>query len=340
MARALERISLLFPVWVSLFVGIAIFEPAIFTWFSGILIPLGLAGIMLSMGLTLLPADFKRVLAFPLPVLLGVLFQYTIMPLLGYGIGLMLELDPPLRAGLVLVASCPGGTASNVVAFLARTNVALSVSMTAVSTLLSALATPTAVEILLSGSSIDVSFLGLLKSTILVVVLPVLGGVLLNHSFGGTELVHRLKPALPALAVLLICLIVASVIGKDRALLLESGLMILLATVLLHSGGFLLGYVFTRLILRFRPDVEGMARTISIEVGMQNSGLGVVLARAHFVHPAVALPAAVSSMVHSLIGSGLSVLWRKVWPLEDSSGSGLQYLNMNQASQSRGQKTE
>ncbi len=315
MARTLERISLLFPVWVSIFVGLALIEPSIFTWFSGILIPLGLAGIMLSMGLTLLPADFRRVLSFPLPVLLGVLFQYTIMPVLGYSIGLMLDMEPPLRAGLVLVASCPGGTASNVVAFLARANVALSVTMTAVSTLLSALATPAAVELLLRGSSIDVSFLGLLRSTLLVVVLPVLGGVLLNRFFGKTRLVHRAKPALPAVAVLLICLIVASVIGKDRSLLLESGWMILLATVLLHSGGFLLGYVFTRLILHFRRDVEGMARTISIEVGMQNSGLGVVLARAHFPHPAVALPAAVSSVVHSLIGSALSVLWRKVWPI-------------------------
>lgn len=317
MARIFERIGLLFPLWIAICVSIAIVEPSVFTWFSGLLIPLGLAGIMLSMGLTLLPSDFKRILAFPVPILLGVLFQYTIMPALGYAIGILLEMDAPLRAGLILVASCPGGTASNVVALLARANVALSVSMTAVSTLLSALATPAAVEILLSGSSIDVSFLGLLRSTVLIVVLPVLGGVLLNRYFGKESFMHRMKPALPAVAVLLICLIVASVIGKDRNLLLESGWLILLAAIILHSVGFFLGYLFTRIALHFRPDVENMARTISIEVGMQNSGLGVVLARAHFAHPAVALPAAVSSVVHSLIGSALSVVWRKIYPVND-----------------------
>jgi len=308
----LARISLLFPVWVCLCVSLSLMDPSLFTWFSGIWIQLGLAGIMLSMGLTLLPVDFQRILAFPVPVILGVLFQYTIMPALGYFIGTALNMEPALKAGLVLVASCPGGTASNVVVFLSRANVALSVSMTAVSTLISALATPTAVELLLAGSEIQVSFMGLLKSTLLVVVAPVIAGVALNRFLGRKRLIHGLKPALPVIAVVLICLIVASVIGQDRALLLESGPIIVLATVLLHSGGFLLGYIFTRLVLHFRPDVEGLARTISIEVGMQNSGLGVVLARTHFQQPAVALPPAVSSVVHSLIGSALSVLWRKV----------------------------
>ncbi|MCB1170887.1 MAG: bile acid:sodium symporter family protein, partial [Leptospiraceae bacterium] len=261
-----------------------------------------------------LPLDFERVFKFPLPVLLGILLQYTIMPFLGYAIGTLLGLSPGIKAGLVLVASCPGGTASNVVAFLARANVALSVTMTAFSTLLSALATPAAVELLLSGSEIDVSFMALFQSTVLVVVLPVLLGVFLNRTFGRNQLVHRIKPALPAVAVVLICLIVASIIGKDRTLLLESGPIILLATVLLHLGGFLLGYVISRIVLRMQPDVEGMARTISIEVGMQNSGLGVVLARNHFSMAVVALPPAVSSVVHSLIGSALSVLWRRYWP--------------------------
>ncbi|MCB1140057.1 MAG: bile acid:sodium symporter family protein [Leptospiraceae bacterium] len=311
---AFERFSLLFPVWVLLCVGVTLIEPGVFTWFSGLLIQLGLAGIMLSMGLTLLPLDFERVFKFPLPVLLGILLQYTIMPFLGYAIGSLLGLEPGIKAGLVLVASCPGGTASNVVAFLARANVALSVTMTAFSTLLSALATPTAVELLLSGSEIDVSFFALFQSTVLVVVLPVLLGVFLNRTFGRTQFVHRIKPALPAVAVILICLIVASIIGKDRALLLESGPIILLATVLLHLGGFVLGYLISRIVLRLQPDVEGMSRTISIEVGMQNSGLGVVLARNHFSMAVVALPPAVSSVVHSLIGSALSVLWRRYWP--------------------------
>lgn len=314
-----ERVSLLFPLWVSLCVLIAVLEPSVFTWFKGILIQLGLAGIMLSMGLTLLPADFQRVARFPLPIILGVVFQYTIMPALGFLIGTVLDLPPAIKAGLVLVASCPGGTASNVVAFLARANIALSVSMTAISTMLSALATPAAVEILLSGSSVEVSFLALFRSTLLVVVLPVVAGILLNRYFGRSALVHRLKPALPALAVVLICLIVASIIGQDRSLLLESGSMILAATILLHLGGFFLGYIFSRLVFYFRPDVESLSRTISIEVGMQNSGLGVVLARNHFVEPAVALPAAVSSVVHSLVGSALSILWRKIWILESPS---------------------
>ncbi|MCB1167473.1 MAG: bile acid:sodium symporter family protein, partial [Leptospiraceae bacterium] len=216
MRHTLERISLLFPVWVCIFVGGAILYPPLFTWFSGVLIPLGLAGIMLSMGMTLLPRDFERIVRFPVPVFLGVLFQYTLMPLLGYAVGTALGLEPVLKAGLVLVASCPGGTASNVVTFLARSNVALSVTMTAISTLLSALATPLAVKLLLSGSSIDVSFWALFQSTLVVVVLPVVIGVALNRVFGSSSWMHKVKPGLPALAVLLICLIVASVIGKDR----------------------------------------------------------------------------------------------------------------------------
>ncbi|MCB1302881.1 MAG: bile acid:sodium symporter family protein [Leptospiraceae bacterium] len=321
MRHTLERISLLFPVWVCIFVGGAILYPPLFTWFSGVLIPLGLAGIMLSMGMTLLPRDFERIVRFPVPVFLGVLFQYTLMPLLGYAVGTALGLEPVLKAGLVLVASCPGGTASNVVTFLARSNVALSVTMTAISTLLSALATPLAVKLLLSGSSIDVSFWALFQSTLVVVVLPVVIGVALNRVFGSSSWMHKVKPGLPALAVLLICLIVASVIGKDRDLLLESGPIIVLATVLLHAGGFLLGYCFTKVVLRYRKDSEGVARTISIEVGMQNSGLGVVLARKHFPAAGVALAPAVSSVVHSLIGSALAVLWRKVWPEEQGTES-------------------
>jgi BASS family bile acid:Na+ symporter len=213
-------------------------------------------------------------------------------------------LPTPFAVGLILVSCCPGGTASNVICFLARLDVALSVAMTAASTILAVVMTPM-LTAWLAGSRIDVPALGLLLSTLQVVVLPLVVGGLMNR--WAPRLTARILPVAPLLAVAMITLIVASIIGAGRDAILAAGPRLILAVASLHAGGFLFGYVLLRVL---KADVR-TARTISIEVGMQNSGLGVVLARQNFVDPLVAIPSAISSLFHSLIASLLAAVWRR-----------------------------
>lgn len=293
-----------FPIWTLIASLLALWRPSLFTWFSGPLITVGLAVIMLGMGLTLEAADFARVVRHRRLVALGVLLQYTVMPLLGWVVARLFDLSTPFAVGLILVACCPGGTASNVVTYLARADVPLSVTMTAVSTLLAAAMTPS-LTALLAGNRIDVPVEGLFASTVQVVVLPVVIGLLLKRRLPG--LTAAVLPAAPAVAVLMITLIVASIIGAGRTEILRAGLRLLAAVFSLHAGGFLLGFLLSRLA---RAETVA-ARTISIEVGMQNSGLGVVLARQNFADPLFAIPSAISSLFHSLIASALAGLWRR-----------------------------
>lgn len=293
-----------FPAWVLLASVLALFRPDLFTWFSGPLIPFGLGVIMLSMGMTLGFEDFRRVARHRRQVLPGVVLQYTLMPALGWSLAYIYNLPTPLAVGLILVSCCPGGTASNVISFLARADVALSVTMTALSTLLAVAMTPT-LTTLLAGSRIDVPAGGLLRSTVEVVILPVVTGVLLNRYLPGVT--KKVLPVAPLVAVTFIVLIVASIIGEFRQELLDAGLRLVLAVVSLHAGGFLFGYVGGRVLI----GREIVSRTISIEVGMQNSGLGVVLAQQNFASPLVAIPSAISSVCHSLIGSLAAAVWRR-----------------------------
>jgi bile acid:Na+ symporter, BASS family len=303
MSAVAARFTNLFPLWTVL-AGITglVYPPAI-TWMKGPWITVGLAVIMLGMGLTLAPVDFRRVLLRPWPVALGVALQYTVMPAAGYALARLFTLPPELAAGLILVACCPGGTASNVIAFLARVDVPLSVTMTALSTLLAAILTP-ALTYALAGSYMEISPLRLLLDTVQVVLAPIAAGVLLNRYLRGFT--ARLIPFAPAAAVIAIALIVGSVLGAKRDVLLESGGRVILAVVCLHATGFLLGYLASRLFVD-----ETSARTISIEVGMQNSGLGVELANRNFPGRGADLPAAISATVHSLFGSALAALWRR-----------------------------
>ncbi len=293
-----------FPLWALLASLLALYDPALFTWFTGPLITIGLGVIMLGMGLTLEFADFRRVSTRPRLVVLGLLLQYTVMPLLGWGLGLAFGLPTPFAVGLVLVACCPGGTASNVVTYLARADVPLSVTMTTCSTLLAALATPT-LTALLAGSRVDVPTGGLFASTVQVVILPVVAGLLVRRF--APQVSEAVAPVAPLVAVVAIVLIVASIIGAGRDDILASGLSLVGAVLTLHAGGFALGYIAGRLL----ADNEQASRAVSIEVGMQNSGLGVVLARQNFASPLVAIPSAISSLFHSLIGSALAGWWRR-----------------------------
>jgi BASS family bile acid:Na+ symporter len=308
MPRLLNLLTNAFPLWVLAGGALALVHPPLFTWFRGPLIVWGLAVIMLGMGLTLSLEDFRGVLRMPRAVAMGFLAQFTLMPFLGWGVAKLLQLPVPFAVGLILVACCPGGTASNVVTFLARGQVALSVLMTMCSTFGAVVLTPLLTQ-WLAGTLVPVDGWGLFVSTVQVVLLPVIAGLVLHHT--APRLVHAVLPAAPLVSVVVIALIVASIIGQSAQEIRESGLQLLGAVFLLHAGGFLLGYLFARLCGYDRI----ICRTVSIEVGMQNSGLGVVLARKHFTDAATgislaAVPCAISSVFHSVIGSLLAGWWR------------------------------
>lgn len=259
--------------------------------------------IMFGMGLTLTLPDFALVAKRPLPVLLGVAAQYVIMPLLGLAVAVLLQLPPELAAGVILVGSAPGGTASNVVAYLARADTALSVAMTSVSTLLAPLLTPL-LTLGLAGQYMAVDGGAMARSIVTIVLLPVLAGLLVRLVL--RRLVDRVLPALPWVSVVFIALVVAAVVGNSAATVLSAGAVVL-AAVVLHNGlGYLLGYGVARL---FRVPVRS-ARTVSIEVGMQNSGLAAGLA-AQYISPAAALPGAVFSIWHNLSGAVLAMVFRR-----------------------------
>lgn len=303
MSRVLDFVTRLFPLWVLLAGAAALVHPPLFAWFSGSYIVWGLAVIMLGMGLTLSLDDFRAVAGVPGTVFAGIAAQYLIMPAMGWASAHVMGLPPALAVGVILVGCCPGGTASNVVCYLARANVALSVVMTTCSTFAAVVMTPLLTK-WLAGTLVAVDAWGLFVSTSQVVLLPVLAGLALNHIAPRT--VRRILPAAPLVSVLAIVLICASIIAQSADVLLASGGRLIAAVFLLHSGGFGIGYGFGRV---FGYD-RIVSRTISIEVGMQNSGLGAVLARQHFADPLTVLPAAISATFHSVIGSALAAWWR------------------------------
>ncbi len=303
--RLFITLANLFPVWVLTGAGLALWKPETATWFQPHWIPYFLGLIMLSMGLTLSLEDFSRVLKMPKSILLGVGLQYTIMPGLGYALALAFNLPIDFVIGLVLVACCPGGTASNVVCFIARTHVALSVSLTTCSTLLAVLLTPflttwwvESISLEQTGLKVDVDTLGLLLKTLKVVILPVLLGIFLNHFFHRG--VKKVEAYTPFVAVLSIVFIVDFILADKKSAILEIGASLIVAVLLLHLLGFILGYVLSRL-LKF---TERDAQTVSIEVGMQNSGLATELARSNFpAYGLATVPGAISALTHCILGS-------------------------------------
>ena len=304
MRRLLLEAANWFPAWVLGAALLALWHPPLFAWFSGPWIVWGLAVVMLGMGLTLSVEDFAAVLRMPRAVALGFAAQYTIMPLLGWGVAKLLALPPAFAVGLILVACCPGGTASNVVTYLARANVALSVVMTMCSTLAAVVMTPLLTQ-WLAGAYVPVDAAGIFLTTAQVVLAPVLIGLLLHHK--APRFTAFVLPAGPLLSVVVISLIVGAIMAQNAEAIFTYGAVLLLAVFLLHGGGFGLGYAVAKLT---RCE-EAVARTISIEVGMQNSGLGAVLAKTRFAaEPLTAVPSALSSVCHSLLGSLLAGWWR------------------------------
>lgn len=311
----------LFAFWTVAGTILAWFAPPLFLWvvdprFAPLgqpLVSVMLGVVMLGMGISLTIDDFRRVLRLPGAVLAGVALQFTVMPLAGFALAKLLGLETGLAVGLVLVACCPGGTASNVVAYLARANVALSVSMTMASTMVAVFATPMLTG-LLAGVFVEIDRWALFQSMIVVVLVPVVAGVTLRSLL--PRVTQRIEPAAPLVSILLIVLIVGAIVARSKELISMHAGSLLVGLFLLHATGFALGYILTRL---FGFD-ERVARTASIEVGMQNSGLGSTLAAApsfaaQFANPMQAalapVPSAISAVYHVVLGSLLASWWRR-----------------------------
>ena len=292
-----------FPVLILAAFAVSLVAPArlspLSAWTS---IALGI--IMFGMGLTLTPPDFALVARRPLPVLVGVVAQFVIMPTLAWILAKVFGLDPALAAGVILVGCAPGGTSSNVISYLAKGDVALSVTMTSISTLLAPLMTPLLTS-WLAGQYMPVDAGAMTMSIVKMVLVPVVGGLVVRILFA--RAVERVLPAMPWVSVLGICYVVLAVVSKSAEKILSAGLLILLVVACHNVLGYLLGYGAGRMLGR---DAR-VCRTISIEVGMQNSGLAATLAVAYF-SPAAALPGAVFSTWHNLSGAVLAAIYRRL----------------------------
>lgn len=327
----LKTLSSIFTSYTSLFIiltaVVAYFFPDLFGWVQqGQRASVILGLIMLTMGLTLSLEDFRIMLSRPMDIFIGAVAQYTIMPLVAWGLSRLFHLDPFMSVGIILVGCCPGGVSSNIMSFLCRGDVAYSVGMTTASTLLSPFVTPVLV-LWLAGAEIDVDAKGMFLNILYVTLLPVALGVVVNFLFSRTETLRRwnadiLHPLLPVWSVLCLACIVGGVIFTVRPQLIEQGwrlIALTLAVVTCHNfSGYLLGYGVGHLY-RFSTPKK---RTLSIEVGMQNAGMATVLSRNFFANQAVialnpmaalaVVPCAVSCAYHSISGTLVATyfIWR------------------------------
>ena len=261
--------------------------------------------VMFGMGLTLNLNDFKIVFSRPKDVITGCLAQFTIMPLLAWVLATVFRLDEALALGVVLVGCCPGGTASNVITYLAKGDLALSVGMTGVSTLLAPLLTPL-LTWALAGKTVDVDVAGMLLSILWVVILPIVVGLTVKWIW--PKFTEKATDYLPAVSSIAIALIVAIVIGANASKLMAGGLVIVVVVVLHNLCGLSLGYLIGRMLGLSEPK----KRAISIEVGMQNSGLASSLATIHFAaYPLATIPGAIFSVWHNISGAMVAYLYRK-----------------------------
>ncbi|MGO3798564.1 MAG: bile acid:sodium symporter family protein [Vibrio casei] len=298
----IRTITNLFPIWAILFSGLAFIQPDIFVGLKASIVPL-LTIIMLAMGLTLTPKDFSNIRKNIGAVTTGIVLQFSVMPLVALAIAMLLNFDADLTVGLVLVGCVAGGTSSNVMCFLAKGDVALSITMTAISTLLGVLLTPLLVETL-AGKAVDIPVTGMIISLVKVVLVPVLVGVFINSLFH--KYITKLNPILPLISMAAIVMIIAIVVALNSGKLIEVGPMVALAVVLHNSAGLLAGYWIPK---KLGFD-EKICRTIAFEVGLQNSGLATALAM-KFYAPTAAIAGTIFSVWHNISGSILAGYWAK-----------------------------
>ena len=293
-------LSRLFPLWAALVAVAAYAAPDAFRpllpWVTDLL-----TLVMFGLGVTLTVADFRRVVTRPAPVVAGVVVHYLVMPFAAWAIAHALRMPPDLTTGMILVGSVASGTGSTLMVFLAGGDVALSVTIAAMSTLVGIVATPLLVRFYVDAS-VPVDVVGLLRSIVQIVALPVGLGLLLNRF--APRIVKRVEPALPFVSMGAILLIIGAVVAGSQDSIAAVGPLVLLAVVL-HNGFGLLGGYWGGKLLGFD---ESTCRTLALEVGMQNSGLAAALGKLYF-SPLAALPGALFSVWHNLSGSLLAGYW-------------------------------
>lgn len=303
--RFCKLISDYMGVLVLLAAVVALITPGTFSGIKPTVINPMLGVIMFGMGMALQIKDFNIVFSHPKDVLIGCLAQFTVMPLLAWTLARLFSLDEALTIGVILVGCCPGGTASNVITYLAKGDLALSVGMTAVSTLLAPLLTPLLVWFLV-GKSVDVDVAGMLLSILWVVILPIVAGLVVKSLW--TKFTEKATAYLPAVSSLAIAFLVLVIISANAQRLLMGGMIIILVVMLHNLCGLLLGWLIGR-VLRL-PDAK--RRAISIEVGMQNSGLASSLATLHFAtYPMATIPGAIFSVWHNISGAIVARFYAK-----------------------------
>jgi len=308
----------LFPLWVIAAAVAGFAVPDFLSSFSDWVVPL-LMCVMLCMGLTLSVDDFIKVSEYKWALCIGVLLQFSVMPAIAFLISRSLGFSPELTAGMVIVGSVAGGTASNVIALIAGGNVALSVSMTAFSTLFSIFMTPLLL-LLWVGATVEVQAGAMLLNLIKIVMVPVAGGVLINHFF--SETIQKIELGLPPLAVLIIVYLIAIIVALNADTITEVALPVVIATLAHNVLGLCAGYAAAR-TLRYDSVIS---RTIAIEVGMQNAGIASVLALKFFT-PLAAVPGAVFTIWLNITGSIFAYFCRRM----DAKNIGSQQAEDGQA---------
>ncbi|UCF36549.1 MAG: bile acid:sodium symporter family protein [Acidobacteriota bacterium] len=308
-----------FTVWVAAFVAAAMFFPTAFlVWFGfelkSLIVPL-IQIIMFGMGTQLTLGDFKRVFTMPRAVLIGIVLQFAIMPFVGKALAMTATSDPEIAAGMVLVGSCPGGVASNVMAYLAGGNVALSVTMTACSTLIAPLMTPLMTS-LLAGTYVEVKFWAMMIAIIKMIIVPIVGGLVVNMILtrsgkahpGLSKISTSIMKGLPFVSMFSICFIIAIITSLSRDALLMGGFVIaIMVAVVFHNAiGYLLGYWGARLFRLSETD----ARTVAIEVGLQNGGMASGLAIEVLKSELAAIPPAIFGPWMNMSGAMLASWWK------------------------------
>lgn len=291
-----------FIAWTVIAAVIGFYNPSTFTWVLP-QVPLLLGIIMFGMGMTLELGDFKNILSDPKTILLGSFLQFTLMPLIAFGLAYIFQLPPELAVGVILVGTCPGGTASNVMTYLAKGDVAYSVSITTLSTFLAPIMTPLLTS-WLAGKWIPVSAGAMFISIVKIVLIPIVLGLVIKSVFGSK--IKAIIQLLPAVSVISIVLIVGGVVGANSAKIATTGAAVFLIVILHNVLGIISGY-FVGSKMSFK---EAKKRALSIEIGMQNSGLAVSLAVAHF-SPAAAIPAAIFSVWHNISGPLVATYWSR-----------------------------
>ncbi len=299
--KTLKQISNFFGKYMAIIVlivaAVSLFFPKTVSFIKTSYVNYLLMIVMFGMGLTLKLEDFKVVFTRPKDIIIGAIAQFTIMPLLAFLLSTAFKLPPELAVGVILVGTCPGGTSSNVMTYLAKGDVALSVGMTSVSTILAPFATPL-LTLLYAGQKVDVNAVSMFISIVQVVILPIALGFIINKFF--YKFTNSIKEILPLISVLAIVAIVAAVVSANSQRLMQVGYLVIIVVVLHNSLGYLLGYMLAKL---FRLN-NAKCKAVSIEVGMQNSGLATSLAATHFASMALAtVPGAIFSVWHNISGS-------------------------------------